>query len=118
MSEAVTREKSFQKKLNVVKSPMYINKAIGCYSDNTGRKQTDEAKQKRANALRGKKHSPERCEKIRLALKGQKHTEERKRNIGLSLKGKPLSDKTKQKMSLARKNYLFTIREKLLTFSN
>jgi hypothetical protein len=62
LKDAQERERSFQRAMNVVKNPLYINMAIGRYYDNTGFTPWN----------KGRKASPEECEKNRIAKLGNK----------------------------------------------
>lgn len=99
--DALEKEKFFQKKMNVIKNPLYMNQAIGFYSDNTGRKFSEESKKKIGDKHRGKKKGPLSKEvkaKISASLKGRKKSEEIKSLISKTLKGHSVSLETREKL--------------------
>ena len=92
--EAQAAETKLLRENDVVHNAMFLNQAIGVYTDNTGRKHTPEAKEKiRAHNLT-RKATPETKEKLSLMLLGNK------RALGnTNMLGKKHSAESKKKMS-------------------
>jgi tRNA-dihydrouridine synthase len=97
--EAQLREKSFQKSLNVIKNPLYINMAIGLYGDNTGNKHTEEWKAKKSEWGKGRKQSPETIAKRVSKNTGKRRSEAFRKHISKCLAGKPKSIEHRSKLS-------------------
>jgi len=111
--EAFEKETFFQKKMNVLNNPLYINKAIGQYCDNRGRKRSEEYIKGLRKRNIGKKLSQETKEKISKANKGQLKTTKgiqksaaHRRKISEGLKGRKqsLEHIEKRRQSLLKKN--------------
>jgi group I intron endonuclease len=66
-------------------------------TDNTGRKHSEESKEKMRQAHLGKVFSEEHRKKISLHRKGSKASPEAKINMSLSKKGKPISKEVREK---------------------
>lgn len=81
--DAMEREQSFQRSMNVIHNPLYINKAIGRYCTTTGFlgfHHTDQAKQRQSVALKNRPKSEEHKRKIGLGNKGKKRPDLTERN--------------------------------------
>jgi len=72
--------------------------------DWTGRKHTEESKEKIRQGKIGKKLSPATIEKTRIKNIGKKRTYEQRQKISLALKGRVLTDKAKYLMGLSKPN--------------
>ena len=97
--EAKSKEESLQKRLNVIKNPLYINRAIGHHYDNTGNKHSEETKLNYSLSRKGRP-GPNKGKKRpgvggvkkgnipwNKGLKGAfNHTEEHKQKISESMK--------------------------------
>jgi len=86
--DAFIKERFFQKSLQVVKSPLYINKT---YAGDKFH-------------MSGEKHSPETKIKMSLSQTGRKHSEETKQQISAKHKGKKFSEESKAKMAAYASN--------------
>lgn len=112
--EALAKEMFLQQKMNVAKSPMYINMAIANkkFISYEPRVVSEEARKKMSIAKKGKPQSPEHIEKCRQCRinapeevkkkfsqsnKGKKFSEEHKKKISESNKGRKLTEEQKQK---------------------
>ena len=69
----------------------------------SGRKHSEEEKQKMSKAKKGKKNSKEHNKNISKAKKGKKNSKEHNKNISKALKGIKLSEQTRRKMSESQK---------------
>jgi hypothetical protein len=79
--EAHEKELFLQRKMNVITNPLYINKAIGVYCDNTGRKHSLEtrhlwSRKGKNNGMYGKHHTEEVKQLISDINTGKKRTPE------------------------------------------
>jgi hypothetical protein len=117
--EAFEKELFFQKKLSVVKSPMYFNESLAVANgyfgralngkDNPlhGKNHSEESRRKMSETRKGKykgiPKSEEHKRKIGLASSKRKHSEESKKKISDSRRGVLSSDETKKKLSDMRK---------------
>jgi NUMOD3 motif len=114
--QALEKELILQKKLNVVKSPMYINMSLSCPNgyfgmDTKGIKKSEETKKRMSVAFTGRKLptlSEERKKQISQSFIGNQyrlgipHTDETKIKLSQSLNGRiigPLSEEHKKKLS-------------------
>jgi hypothetical protein len=104
--EATLREREFQKKVDAVKSPLYINKSYAAYDSFTDMDQSGKnnpmygtSRKGEANPFYGRKHTSEALAKMR----GRKCSEENKRLYSKLKKGIADSDETKLKKSIAKK---------------
>ncbi len=104
--EALNREESFQKKMNVVNNPLYINLCIAgkLFSDNTGRKRTEQMRlnisMNHGKGMLGRKHSEKTKTQMsknsyhrgrfgsNSPIYGRKHSDESKRKMSFKNKGK------------------------------
>ena len=116
-AEAMTREQTLQRHLNVIQNPLYVNRSIFPQRDTTGYKWSKASRLKLSLACKGRKASPETKQKMSLAhmgnqcRKGIPHTTETKIKMSLAhigktpwwLKGKSLTEEHKQKISLGVK---------------
>jgi hypothetical protein len=99
--EATQREEDIQRRLNVVKNPLYVNCTIANkefrYGDRT-------LIDKMAEINRGKKRSDEFKQKLSQHFKGRKHTAKARANMSEGQKRRaPPSEETKRKISEAMK---------------
>jgi hypothetical protein len=109
--DAIEREKKFQLHLNVIKNQLYINMAIGYYSDNTGRIVSEETRRKISNKNKGRKLplvSNDTRKKLSDANKGRNLSQDHKNKISETLTGHNVSDKTKHKIKIARKQQIIS----------
>lgn len=52
--DAKLKEETIQRKLNVIKNPLYVNRAIGHHYDNTGNKHSEETKKHYSRIRKGR----------------------------------------------------------------
>jgi hypothetical protein len=104
--EATLREREFQKKVDAVKSPLYINKSYAAYDSFTDTDQSGKnnpmygtSRKGEANPFYGQKHTADALAKMR----GRKCTEENKLLYSTLKKGIPDSEETKLKKSISKK---------------
>lgn len=116
--EASSKEEMLQRKLNVVKNPLYMNRNI---SGNTfineghsiearkkislagyNRKVSDETREKMSRTKLGKINSPEHRRKNSIAMTGRVMSEKTKKKISEVKTGSKHTEETKRKMSLSR----------------
>ena len=104
--EAFDQEEKFQKQLNVVSNPLYINMVLANKRPSfAGRKHTQETLKRKSEKSRGKKHTDETKQKISNIHKGKKLSDSHKTAISQHNKGKKHTDETKQKMKQARTDW-------------
>lgn len=107
--EATLQERKFQKKVNAVRNPLYINQSFAAYDSFTDRDQTGKnnpmygsSRKGSANPFFGQKHTEETLAKMR----GRKCTEENKQLYSKLKKGIADTDETKKKKSDSKKGKL------------
>jgi hypothetical protein len=104
--EATLKERTFQKKVNAVRNPLYINQSFAAFDSFTDRDQSGKnnpmygtSRKGEANPFYGQTHTEETLAKMR----GRKCSEENKQLYSKLKKGIPDSEETKLKKSIAKK---------------
>ena len=104
--EATLKERTFQKKVNAVRNPLYINQSFAAYDSFTDRDQSGKnnpmygtSRKGEANPFYGQTHTEETLAKMR----GRKCSEANKKLYSKLKKGIPDSEETKLKKSIAKK---------------
>jgi len=107
--EATLKERVFQKKVNAVRNPLYINQSFAAYDSFTDRNQQGKnnpmygtSRKGKDNPFYGQKHSEDALAKMR----GRKCTEENKQLYSKLKKGVTDSNETKKKKSDSKKGKL------------
>lgn len=91
---------------NAVESDNYYNITHGGDSPMSGRKMSEEHKEKISNSEKGKEVSKETREKISISSKGKTHSEETKEKIRITSEGRLHSEETKEKLRNMNKGEL------------
>lgn len=117
---ATYHERKLQVKLNIVRSPMYINMAIASVNgffgmDLRGKFVSEESKRKMSEYRIGKLLSEETKQKISNKNKGRILSKETKQNMSKARKGKPLSIEHRNKLSIAFKGRVISDEQKIKT---
>ena len=97
--EATAAEMILLKEHDVVNNPHYLNQAMWPLYDNTGRKPTDETREKISKSMQGIKRTPEEREK----MLGRPKSAETRRKLSEAHKGKVFTEAHRKKLSEACK---------------
>lgn len=102
--DAMEREEKLQRRLNVVRNSLYINKTIGSYPSMTGKRHSYETKEKIRASNMGLKRSEEARERMKISNRG-KVTPESRVKISNALKGlkrAPFTEEHRAKLRAAK----------------
>jgi len=104
--EATLKERTFQKKVDAVRNPLYINQSFAAYDSFSDRDQSGKnnpmygtSRKGKANPFYGQTHT----EETRAKMRGRKCSEANKKLYSKLKKGIPDSEETKLKKSIAKK---------------
>jgi NUMOD3 motif len=109
-AEAMEREQAFQRHLNVIQNPLYINRSIFPQRDVSGSKLSIQTRYKMSLAHKGKKLTDKHKQNISIANKGQipwnkGKSWQKSDQARQAMKGIPKSFEHRQKISQSLKDY-------------